>query len=96
METLGEEKRQEERISFSGETDFSVVGFSIEQKDCRLESCQECDVIDIKNKSIVVATEYFLEPGTLIKFNHNEINNTGIVMWALTHENKCTAEILML
>lgn len=96
MEISGQEKRKEERTAFSGEADFSVIGFSLEQKDCQIESSQGCSVIDVKDKSIVVSTQYSLEPGNLIKFMHNDINNTGIVMWALTHENQCTAEILIL
>jgi hypothetical protein len=90
--------RMHERMSFSEDVSFSLIG-SIDPSDCIRGLCIQCTVHDKTHNSIVLQTDYHLTPGTLIKMNNDEdpsINITGIVMWSLTHNNSCKAEILLL
>lgn len=93
-------ERTHERMPLSENVSFSLMG-SIDPSDFLSGQCIQCNIHDKSHNSILLLTDYHLKPGTLIKMNNYEDPSitepiTGIVMWSLTHNNSCKAEILLL
>ncbi|MBI4685659.1 MAG: hypothetical protein HY755_10725 [Nitrospirae bacterium] len=90
------DRRQHKRQMSSEPADFTVVGNIAECRECLAEPEQKGNVVATSDKGLRLLTAYPLKPGNLIKFNNIEDPSVGIVMWTVTTENTCKAEVFLM